>query len=92
MYISSVVISEPVPSQPRALRSALSNPPYIAAEEWPALPTTVRCYEPRQALDGGSDGLLFYRRLFAEGPHYLAENGIASSKWGIARRAMCHAC
>jgi release factor glutamine methyltransferase len=55
----------------------LSNPPYIAAEEWPALPTTVRCYEPHQALDGGSDGLLFYRRLFAEGWPYLSEGGIA---------------
>jgi release factor glutamine methyltransferase len=55
----------------------LSNPPYIAAEEWNALPTTVRCYEPRQALDGGSDGLEFYRRLFAEGPPYLSDAGIA---------------
>ena len=55
----------------------LSNPPYIAAEEWYALPTTVRFYEPRQALDGGSDGLVFYRRLFAEGWPYLSENGIA---------------
>jgi release factor glutamine methyltransferase len=54
----------------------LSNPPYIAAEEWPALPATVRCYEPREALDGGSDGLWFYRRLFAEGPQYLAVDGI----------------
>jgi release factor glutamine methyltransferase len=54
----------------------LSNPPYIAAEEWPALPTTVRCYEPRQALDGGSDGLWFYRRLLAEGPSYLSVNGL----------------
>jgi release factor glutamine methyltransferase len=54
----------------------LSNPPYIAAEELPALPVTVRCYEPREALDGGSDGLLFYRRLFAEGPQYLTDDGI----------------
>ena len=55
----------------------LSNPPYIAAEEWHTLPNTVRCYEPRQALDGGNDGLIFYRRLFAEGSPYLAEHGIA---------------
>jgi release factor glutamine methyltransferase len=55
----------------------LSNPPYIAAEEWRALPTTVRCYEPREALDGGSDGLLFYRRIFAEGLPVLADDGIA---------------
>jgi release factor glutamine methyltransferase len=54
----------------------LSNPPYIAAEEWAALPATVRCYEPRQALDGGSDGLLFYRRLFAEAWPYLVADGI----------------
>jgi release factor glutamine methyltransferase len=54
----------------------LSNPPYIAAGEWSTLPSTVRCYEPREALDGGSDGLLFYRRLLAEGPRYLAINGI----------------
>ena len=54
----------------------LSNPPYIAAEEWSVLPTTVRCYEPRQALDGGSDGLWFYRRLLADGPCYLAVNGL----------------
>jgi release factor glutamine methyltransferase len=55
----------------------LSNPPYIASEEWLGLPPTVRCYEPRHALDGGSDGLLFYRRLFAEGAPYVAEHGIA---------------
>jgi release factor glutamine methyltransferase len=55
----------------------LSNPPYIAADEWPALPRTVRCYEPREALDGGRDGLLFYRRLFAEGWRLLSDDGIA---------------
>jgi release factor glutamine methyltransferase len=55
----------------------LSNPPYIAAEELPSLPATVRCYEPHEALDGGRDGLLFYRRLVAEGPQYLADDGIA---------------
>jgi release factor glutamine methyltransferase len=54
----------------------VSNPPYIAAEEWQALPATVRCYEPRQALDGGSDGLLFYRRLATEAAPSLVEGGI----------------
>lgn len=55
----------------------LSNPPYIAAEELSSLPATVRCYEPREALDGGPDGLAFYRYLFAEGPQYLSADGIA---------------
>jgi release factor glutamine methyltransferase len=55
----------------------LSNPPYIAAEEFPLLPPTVRGYEPRQALDGGRDGLAFYRRLCAAGLQYLTAGGIA---------------
>jgi release factor glutamine methyltransferase len=55
----------------------LSNPPYIAAAELPSLPATVRCYEPIEALDGGPDGLAFYRYLFAEGPQYLSEDGLA---------------
>lgn len=55
----------------------LSNPPYVAASEWPSLPETVRCYEPREAFDGGPDGLLFYHRLIAEGPQYLHDGGFA---------------
>jgi release factor glutamine methyltransferase len=67
------------PLNPRQARFdlLLSNPPYIAADELPSLPTTVRCYEPREALDGGHDGLMFYRCLFAEGPRYLSDDGIA---------------
>ncbi len=41
----------------------VSNPPYIAAAECDTLPRNVRDYEPRIALDGGADGLAFYRRL-----------------------------
>ncbi len=67
------------PLSPRKARFdlLLSNPPYIAAEELSSLPATVRCYEPREALDGGHDGLRFYRWLFAEGPQYLSDDGIA---------------
>jgi release factor glutamine methyltransferase len=67
------------PLNPRGARFELllSNPPYIAAEELPSLPATVRCYEPREALDGGPDGLLCYRRLFSEGPQYLCDDGVA---------------
>lgn len=67
------------PLNPRQARFdlLLSNPPYIATEELPSLPATVRCYEPSEALDGGHDGLMFYRCLFAEGPQYLSDDGIA---------------
>jgi release factor glutamine methyltransferase len=67
------------PLNPRQARFdlLLSNPPYIATEELPSLPATVRRYEPSEALDGGHDGLLFYRYLVAEGPQYLSDDGIA---------------
>ncbi len=40
-----------------------SNPPYIAQSEFAALAPDVRDHEPRLALDGGPDGLAFYRRI-----------------------------
>jgi release factor glutamine methyltransferase len=48
----------------------VSNPPYIAPDEFPTLAADVRDHEPRIALEGGSDGLAFYRRIAAGvGPH-----------------------
>lgn len=44
----------------------LSNPPYIPAAEIATLDPEVRDFDPRLALDGGSDGLDFYRRLAGE--------------------------
>ena len=41
----------------------VSNPPYIRRDEIPALDASVRDHEPRTALDGGADGLDFYRAL-----------------------------
>jgi release factor glutamine methyltransferase len=43
----------------------VSNPPYIAAHEFAGLAPDVRDHEPRAALDGGPDGLTFYRRIAA---------------------------
>lgn len=53
----------------------VSNPPYIRREEIDTLMPEVRDYEPRQALDGGEDGLDFYRRIVAESPAYLNGGG-----------------
>lgn len=66
------------PLNPRRARFdlLLSNPPYIMTLQLPSLPVTVRNFEPRQALDGGPDGLLFYRRLIAEGSQYMSEAGV----------------
>ena len=43
----------------------ISNPPYIKSDELPHLAPEVRDWDPHPALDGGPDGLFFYRRIFA---------------------------
>ena len=44
----------------------LSNPPYIVSRVIPGLEREVSEYEPKMALDGGEDGLVFYRRIAKE--------------------------
>ncbi len=54
----------------------VSNPPYIAQDEFPDLDTGVRDHEPRLALDGGPDGLTYYRRLASDAKRFLKPNGV----------------
>jgi len=51
------------------------NPPYIASGDLDALPADVRDYDPTAALDGGPDGLDFYRRLAPELTRLMAPGG-----------------
>ena len=53
----------------------VSNPPYIASREVDALMEEVRDHEPRMALDGGEDGLYFYRKIAVQSPKYLNDRG-----------------
>ncbi len=53
----------------------VSNPPYIERNEIEDLMEEVRDYEPRLALDGGEDGLDFYRKIVSQAKHYLKEEG-----------------
>ncbi len=55
----------------RAVDLLVSNPPYIEEETLKILAPEVRDWDPREALDGGPDGLLFYRRIFDEAPPLL---------------------
>lgn len=54
-------INEPPPLRLGSFDMIVCNPPYIPTQEIPALDASVRDYEPVWALDGGSDGLDFYR-------------------------------
>ncbi len=53
----------------------LSNPPYITRRKIKTLSREVKDHEPRIALDGGEDGLAFYRRIIPEAHSYLREGG-----------------
>lgn len=53
----------------------VSNPPYITASEIEALQPEISKYEPVRALDGGPDGLAYYRKIAAQAPAYLSEKG-----------------
>ena len=53
----------------------ISNPPYIRSAEIEELQEEVRLYDPRIALDGAEDGLLFYRRIIEESKSYLKNGG-----------------
>lgn len=54
----------------------VSNPPYIASGEIPALMPEVRDYEPVLALDGSEDGLYFYRRIIEGSKNHLTGGGM----------------
>lgn len=64
----------------------VSNPPYIAAAEITDLMEEVRVYEPHNALDGGADGLDFYRRILAQAQDFLKDEGWIFFEIGCTQR------
>lgn len=56
---------EPLVREKLAVDILVSNPPYIPSGDIEGLQTEVRDHEPHLALDGGADGLDFYRRIIA---------------------------
>jgi release factor glutamine methyltransferase len=60
----------------------VSNPPYIPSDEINSLPPEVRDFDPKLALDGGADGLDFYRRIAKEAPPFLKSGGRLMVEFG----------
>jgi release factor glutamine methyltransferase len=61
----------------------VSNPPYIPTADIAGLAPEVRSAEPMGALDGGADGLAFYRRLVANAPAFIVPGGFLAVEVGI---------
>ena len=62
-------------SRPEKYDMIIANPPYIRTDVIGTLAPEVRCAEPRLALDGGEDGLDFYRRIIREAPAHMVIGG-----------------
>jgi len=61
----------------------VTNPPYIATEEIDTLQKEVKDFEPRLALDGGKDGLDFYRIIAEQAKDHLSPDGVILMECGI---------
>jgi release factor glutamine methyltransferase len=72
---------EPFPGQ--RFDMVVSNPPYIPTGDLEGLQSEVRDFEPREALDGGADGLDFYRLIIPAAPDYLTSKGLLLFEVGI---------
>ncbi|VAX33240.1 Peptide chain release factor N(5)-glutamine methyltransferase [hydrothermal vent metagenome] len=63
----------------------VSNPPYVKGDDLMSLQQEVSGYEPPEALDGGRDGLDFYRRILKAAPKYLRDGGYIVLELGLGQ-------
>ena len=74
------------PLEGKIFNAVVSNPPYIPSGELETLQAEVKS-EPRLALDGGKDGLEFYRRIISDAPRFLMAGGLLAVEIGINQAA-----
>ncbi len=70
-----VIASDLLAALPGPVHAIAANLPYVRSDELPTLDPEVRLFEPREALDGGDDGLSLVRRLLAEAGPCLYPGG-----------------
>lgn len=85
LFLSDLTQDLPEPGRRYDLLAA--NPPYIRTEVVRALDRGVRDFEPFRALNGGADGLDFYRRLLDEGARVLRPGGSMLLEHGYDQKA-----
>ena len=73
-WLTSDLFAALEPSKNFSFGLVVANPPYIVSAEMASLPPEVHC-EPVAALDGGPDGLEFYRRIAATARDFLVPGG-----------------
>ncbi len=66
---------EPVKTKDLNFDLIVSNPPYIRSRTLQGLAPEVRLYEPRLALDGGEDGMVYVEKILIKGADYLQPGG-----------------
>lgn len=73
------------PSFVGALDALVCNPPYVTSGEMARLEPSVRDYEPALALDGGADGLDFYRAVSENYSHLIVSGGYLCFEFGLGQ-------
>jgi release factor glutamine methyltransferase len=68
-----------------------ANPPYVRTAVMATLDHDVQSHEPHLALDGGEDGLVFYRRIASQGLAHLVPNGVLGVEVGFDQAASVRA-
>jgi release factor glutamine methyltransferase len=71
------------PLKKNSFISITANPPYVKSDEIINLQPEIRDFEPKEALDGGQKGLLYYEKILKNAEDYLIEEGLIFFEIGI---------
>ncbi|MDZ7263023.1 MAG: peptide chain release factor N(5)-glutamine methyltransferase [candidate division KSB1 bacterium] len=90
-FLLSDIFAAETRLQPETFDVVIANPPYISKAELEKLPSEIKNFEPRQALDGGIDGLQFYFRIAEFASKRLAASGSLLVEIGANQAESVHA-
>ena len=81
---------EPLKDKEIHFHIIVSNPPYVAQEDYDKLPPEIKDFEPRLSLDGGPGGMAVIERILREAPEFLTSTGVVMIEMdpGQIHRAM----